>query len=423
MMTMKTNKVKLSQIITDAFKSFWAKSKKSKYLRIVCKGGRGSAKSYHIALKVITNLMVHPVSALVVRKVGNTISDSVFEQLKEAIEVLGVTDEWRVVKSPLQLIYTPVGNKIIFRGADDPAKIKGIKSSKFPVAYLWVEEVAEFKTEDEVMTIEQSVLRAKLPLGIDYKFYYSYNPPKRKQHWLNKKYDSQIIPDNVYVHHSTYLDNPHLTAQAIEDAELLKESNEMKYRWQYLGEPIGSGIVPFDNLVFRTITDEEMNSFDNIRQGLDWGYSIDPFAYVVWHYDKTRRRIYAMYEVYGVQLSNREAAARIKERNYHRYGNILADSSDGKSIDEMKFDHGIQVRKAKKGPGSVEYGEKWLADLEEIVIDARRTPNLAKEFESIDYAVDSDGNPRAKLEDKNNHTIDATRYAFEEDMTRPGVWF
>ncbi|KHF30155.1 Phage terminase large subunit [Anoxybacillus sp. BCO1] len=91
-------------------------------------------------------------------------------------------------------------------------------------------------------------------------------------------------------------------------------------------------------------------------------------------------------------------------------------------MDEMKKEHGIpRIKGAKKGPGSVEYGEKWLDDLEAIVIDPKRTPNIAREFESIDYQVDADGNPKPKLEDKNNHTIDATRYAFEDDMKRPSV--
>jgi len=207
----------------------------------------------------------------------------------------------------------------------------------------------------------------------------------------------------------------------VEEAEEVKKKNPQKYEWEYLGKPIGSGIVPFDNLVFRRITDEEIKSFDNIRQGIDWGYGVDPFAFVRWHYDKTRRRIYAIDEIYGVKLSNREVAEMIKAKGYNDTL-IIADSAEPKSIDELK-QYGIRIRGAKKGPGSVEYGEKWLDDLEQIVIDLQRTPNIAREFESIDYKTDQDGNPLPKLEDINNHTIDATRYAFENDMRTPAVSF
>lgn len=367
-------------------------------------------------------MMRYPVTALCVRKVANTLGDSVFEQLKEAIEILGVSAYWKVIKSPMQLVYIPRGNKIIFRGADDPAKIKSIKMSKFPLAFMWMEELAEFKTEDEVTTIENSVLRAELPGGLFYAFYYSYNPPKRKQSWVNKKYESQFIPDNTYIHHSTYLDNPYISKAFIEDAEQVKQKNIQKYEWEYLGKAIGSGVVPFDNLVFRKITDDELKSFDNIRQGIDWGYGVDPFAFVRWHYDKTRRKIYALDEIYGVKISNREAAEKIKSKGYHTT-TTLADSAEPKSVDELRLHYQIRIKGAKKGPGSVEYGEKWLDDLDEIIIDPQRTPNIAKEFEDIDYQTDADGNPKARLEDVNNHAVDATRYAFEGDMKQSGISF
>lgn len=418
---MRMKQIKLSEIVTPKFQTFWKASNSHKYLRHVLKGGRGSSKSTHVALKLIKDMMKYPVTTLCVRKVARTLEESVFEQLKEAIDMLGVSEYWRVVKSPLQLVYLPRGNKIIFRGADDPMKIKSIKVSKFPIAFLWIEELAEFKTEEEISTIENSVLRAELPDGLFYAFYYSYNPPKRKQSWVNKKYESHMIPANTFVHHSTYLDNPHISKAFIEEAEHVKATKPDKYKWEYLGQAIGSGVVPFENLVFRRITDEEMKTFDNIRQGVDFGYGPDPYTFVRWHYDKTRRRIYALDEHYGQKISNREAAKWIKEKGYHSI-QTTADSAEPKSIDELK-EYGIRIKGAKKGPDSVQYGEEWLDDLEEIVIDPERTPNIAREFENIDYATDADGNPKARLEDKDNHTIDATRYAFESDMKKSGVWF
>ena len=405
---------RISDIINKNFHEFWKVINSDKYLFHVLKGGRASAKSTHIAIWLVLALMKYPVTCLCIRKVGNTLAESVFEQLKEAIEILNVGHVWKIQKSPLQLVYTPRGNKFIFRGADDPAKIKSIKMSKFPIAFVWFEELAEFKTEEEVSVIVNSVLRAELPPGLSYKVIYSYNPPKRKQSWVNKKYDTQFIASNTYVHHSTYLDNPHISKAFIEEANEVKKKNEFKYRWEYLGEPIGSGVVPFSNLEFRTITDEEIASFDNIRQGNDFGYATDPMAFVRMHYDSKRRILYFMDEIYGVKMSIRELASRIKAKRYDDFP-VICDSAEPRSIAELK-EFGIQALKAKKGPGSIEFGENWLDDLEAIVIDHKRTPNVAKEYENIDYQTDRDGNVRPKLEDKDNHTIDATRYGLENDM-------
>lgn len=421
-------KVSMNNIISDHFKRFWVVSRAKEHLRYVLKGGRGSGKSFHIPLRIVTDIIEFPVSALVIRKVQNTVAKSVFAQIKAATIVMNVSHLFKFVPSKLEITYKPRGNKIYFAGADDPEKLKSIKDAEFPVSIMWIEELAEFKTEDEVTTIENSVLRAELSgtiqgeskrkeaIDFDYTFYYSYNPPKRKQSWVNKKYESAFIPANTFVDHSTYLDNPHLSKKFIEEAENVKKNKPLKYRWEYMGEAIGSGVVPFDNLVFRKITDEEFNAFDNIRQGIDWGYATDPLAFVRLHYDKTRKRIYFMDEMYGVQLSNKKLADFLLKKQYH-VSEIIADSAEPKSIAEL-IEHGIKrTRPAKKGAGSVEYGEKWLNDLEEIVIDPRRTPNIAKEYEDIDYQTDKDGNPKPRLEDKNNHAIDATRYAIEGDTT------
>lgn len=409
---------RISEIINKNFYEFWKTINSNKYLFHVLKGGRASAKSTHIAIWLVLALMKYPVTCLCIRKVGNTLAESVFEQLKEAIEILNVGHVWKVQKSPLQLVYIPRGNKFIFRGADDPAKIKSIKMSKFPIAFVWFEELAEFKTEDEVSTIVNSVLRAELPPGLSYKVIYSYNPPKRKQSWVNKKFETQFIPDNTYIYHSTYLDNPHISKAFIEEANEVKKKDEFKYRWEYLGEPIGSGVVPFSNLVFRAITDEEIASFDNIRQGNDFGYATDPMAFVRLHYDKRKRIIYFIDEIYGVKMSIRELADKIKSKGFNDT-HVTCDSAEPRSIAELR-EHGIKALKAKKGPGSIEFGENWLDDLEAIVIDIRRTPNIAKEYENIDYQTDKDGNIRPKLEDKDNHSIDATRYALELDMKTHG---
>ena len=382
----------------------------------VCSGGRGSGKSSNVAHIITQLLMRYPVNAVGIRKIDNTLEQSVYEQMKWAIEEQKVTHLFKFNKSPLRITYLPRGNYMVFRGAQYPERIKSLKDSRFPFAIAWVEELAEFRTEEEVTTITNSLLRGELDEGLQYKFFFTYNPPKRTQSWVNKKYGTQFVSGNTFVHHSTYLDNPFIAKEFIKEAEETKKKNEMKYRWEYMGEAIGSGITPFNNLEFREITDEEAANFDNIRNGLDFGYATDPLAFVRWHYDKKHNGIYAIDEFYGQKISNRQAANWIKSRGYQS-DRIGADSAEPKSIAELHGDFNLpNVYGVKKGPDSVEFGERWLDDLDFICIDPKRTPNIAREFESIDYQTDRDGNPKPRLEDKDNHTIDATRYAFADDM-------
>ena len=408
--------VKLSSLIPEKFHDVWRAAKQKNILNVVCSGGRGSGKSSNVAHIITQLLMRNPVNAVGIRKIDNTLEQSVYEEMKWAIEEQKVTHLFKFNKSPLRITYLPRGNYMVFRGAQYPERIKSLKDSRFPFAIAWVEELAEFRTEEEVTTITNSLLRGELDEGLQYKFFFTYNPPKRKQSWVNKKYGTQFVSGNTFVHHSTYLDNPFIAKEFIKEAEETKKKNEMKYRWEYMGEAIGSGITPFNNLEFREITDEEAANFDNIRNGLDFGYATDPLAFVRWHYDKKHNGIYAIDEFYGQKISNRQAANWIKSRGYQS-DRIAADSAEPKSIAELHGDFNIpNVYGVKKGPDSVEFGERWLDDLDFICIDPKRTPNIAREFESIDYQVDRDGNPKPRLEDKDNHAIDATRYAFADDM-------
>lgn len=414
----KRKQLKISDLLTPRFYPLYSAWKSNKYTRLVCKGGRGSAKSTNIALILVVDLMQYPVNTVCFRKVGETLRKSVYEQIKWAIKFLGVEEYFEYKLSPLEIIYKERGNKFIFMGVDDPQKSKSIKEAQFPVARYWFEELAEFKNEDEVETVLNSIFRGKLENGLIYKGFFSYNPPKMKHNWVNKKYNYSFIENNVYVHHSTYLENPHISEEFIKEAEAVKAKNETKYRHVYMGEPIGNGLVPFPNLEIREIEASEIVGLERFRNGVDWGYGVDPLAFVRWGYDKKKGIIYALDEYYGVGLKNRNLANYILSKGYDEL--VMCDSAEPKSIDELK-EYDISAWGAKKGAGSVEYGEKWLADLEAIVIDPERTPNISREFEMIDYDTDRDGNPLSRLVDKNNHTIDATRYAFSNDMKK-GKW-
>ena len=414
----KRKQLKISDLLTSKFYPLYSAWKSNKYTRLVCKGGRGSAKSTNIALILVVDLMQYPVNTVCFRKVGQYLRKSVYEQIKWAIKHLGVDEYFEYKLNPLEIIYKERGNKFMFLGVDDPQKSKSIKEAQFPIARYWFEELADFKNEDEVETVLNSIFRGKLENGLIYKGFFSYNPPKMKHNWVNKKYNYSFKEINVYVHHSTYLDNPYISDEFIKEAEAVKAKNETKYRHVYMGEPIGNGLVPFPNLEIREIGTAEIVGLERFRNGVDWGYGVDPLAFVRWGYDKKKGIIYALDEYYGVGLKNRNLANYILSKGYDEL--VMCDSAEPKSIDELK-EYDISAWGAKKGAGSVEYGEKWLADLEAIVIDPKRTPNISREFEMIDYDTDREGNPLPRLVDKNNHTIDATRYAFSNDMKK-GKW-
>ena len=418
MTSKKRKELKISDLLTPKFYSLYSAWKTNKYTRLVCKGGRGSAKSTNIALILVIDLMQYPVNTICFRKVGENLRKSVYEQIKWAIKFLGVEEYFEYKLSPLEIIYKERGNKFIFMGVDDPQKSKSIKEAQFPIARYWFEELAEFKNEDEVETVLNSIFRGKLEKGLIYKGFFSYNPPKMKHNWVNKKYNYSFIENNVFVHHSTYFDNPYISEEFIKEAEAVKAKDETKYKLVYMGEPIGNGLVPFPNLEIREIEASEIAGLEKFRNGVDWGYGVDPLAFVRWGYDKKKGIIYALDEYYGVGLKNRNLANYILSKGYDEL--VMCDSAEPKSIDELK-EYDISAWGAKKGAGSVEYGEKWLSDLEAIVIDPKRTPNISREFEMIDYDTDREGNPLPRLCDSNNHTIDATRYAFSNDMKK-GKW-
>ena len=403
--------IELKDIIAPSFYGLHNDIKNHKHTYYWLKGGRGSTKSSFVSIEIILGMMKDSnANCVALRKVGVNLKDSVYEQLEWAIKMLGVEQYWLSKLSPLELVYIPTGQRIIFRGADKPKKIKSTKFKSGYCKYIWYEEVDEFNGMEEIRTINQSLMRG----GESFCVFYSYNPPKSQRNWVNTEV---LLPQETrVVHHSTYLTVPKkwLGEQFFQDAADLEKAKPESYRHEYLGEVTGTGGAVFTNLVIRPIVDEEIERFDNISRGLDWGYASDPLHYTVNHYDSTRRRLYIFYEIQLKSLSNRKAAEMIKVENKNN-GLITCDSAEPKSIAEIS-DYGLRVIGARKGPDSVEYGIKWLQDLEEIIIDPVRCPHTAQEFN--EYELESDGNDgfKAKFPDKNNHSIDAVRYSRESDM-------
>ena len=378
------------------------------YTHYEASGGRGSLKSSWASLTVVRLLMEHPdAHALVLRKVANTLRDSVYAQYQWAIDKLGVADIWEYRKSPLEMIYKPTGQRILFRGADDPMKIKSIKVPFGYIAITHFEEKDQFAGRPEIDTILQSTMRG----GAEFWNFETYNPPLSRDNWANKD-SAEERPDRIR-HRSSYLDldDPSwLGEQFFAEAEALKGRNERRYQHEYLGMAVGSGGNVFENLEFRPITDEEIKTFDRIYMGTDWGWFPDPFAFIRLHYDRAQETIYLIDELYVNSRTNEETAKWIISKGYTD-APITCDSAEPKSVADFRF-LGLHAKPAVKGPGSVDYGMKWLQG-RKIVIDRRRTPNAAKEFESYEYDRDRNGNFVSGYPDKNNHLIDATRYALE----------
>ena len=412
------NQIKLSNIIAPCFYELHKDISLNLHTHYWLKGGRGSTKSSFVSCEIILGMMKDKnANAVVLRKVGLFLKDSVYEQLQWAIQVLGVSDVWESKLSPLELIYRPTGQRIIFRGADKPKKIKSTKFRKGYCKYIWYEEVDEFNGMGELRTINQSLMRGGSPFVV----FCSYNPPKSQRNWVNEEVLIEQ-PDRL-IHHSTYLSVPKewLGEQFFIEAEHLKKVNEQSYNHEYLGEVTGTGGAVFSNVFIEAITDEQIATFDKIKRAVDFGYAVDPLHYTECYYDKTRRKLYIYFEIHKVGMSNRMAVEAIKKQNPNN-GRVMGDSAEPRTIAEFK-NLGLNIKPAKKGPDSIEHGIKFLQDLEAIIIDKTRCPETAKEFLSYEYGKDKDGNFRADYPDKDNHSIDAVRYALESEMKMKGSGF
>lgn len=380
-------------------------------------GGRGSTKSSFVSLVTVWLLVNNPLMhGLAVRQVGNTLRDSVYSQLTWAIAELGLTSKFRCTTNPLEITYLPTGQKIYFRGADDPLKIKSIKPPFGYIGILWLEELDQFKGPEAVRSIEQSAIR-----GGDVAYIFkSFNPPPTRANWANEY--TTIPKASQYQHKSTYLDVPPewLGRVFLDEAEHLKEINPRAYAHEYMGEVTGTGGDVFENLDLRAITDEEIAQFDRPLQGVDWGYYPDPFAWNKMHYDAARMTLYIFDELRLHKAGNETAARTLREeKGVGPNDVIICDSAEPKSVADFRA-YGLSARAAEKGPDSVAYSMKWLQRLAKIVIDPARCPHTAREFQMYEYEQDKDGNYISAYPDKDNHHIDAVRYGLNLVWRRKG---
>ncbi|HFD2028455.1 TPA: PBSX family phage terminase large subunit [Clostridium perfringens] len=409
-------KVKLKCIIAESFYEAHKDIKREFHTHYWFKGGRGSTKSSFISIEIVLGMMRDAIkgimsNALILRRVKDTLSESVRDQIKWAIDTLGVENDWHIPEAKLTITYKPTGQVIRFKGADNPKKVKSTKVPKGYIKYIWYEEVDEFEGKLKIDTINQSLMRG----GPKFVVFYSFNPPESQRNWCNQ----EVLEErkDKFVHHSDYRTVPRewLGEQFIIEAEHMKKVNPIKYEHDYLGAITGTGGEVFRNITVRQISDDEIKLFDRLKNGLDFGYAADPLAYVLMHYDKTRKRLYIFGEVYKVQLSNSKAVEEIRKLNKDNR-KVVADSAEPRTINEFKT-LGLNIIGAKKGPDSVEHGIKFLSEeIEEIIIDPIRCPNVKREFLGYEIEKDSNGNLKGEYPDKDNHTIDAVRYGIESEM-------
>ena len=408
---------RLAEVMPPAFFDLHRQIKAGTVSEALCKGGRGGAKSSWISEEIETQMLKHPnTHAVVLRRKDNTLRRSVYNQYLWALDQLGMRKKWKATVSPMELTYLPTGQKIMFFGLDDPGNLKSIKLPFGYVAYIHFEELDQFDGPESIRNVEQSLLRGG-PIAITFK---SFNPPASASNWANR-YALEPKPGQV-IHHSPYLDTPPdwLGPRFIADAEQLKMINPTAYRNEYLGEVTGSGANVFDNVKLEPISDDLLAGFDRIYMGVDWGFYPDPWAFNKMHYDPARMTLYIYDEAREYRKGN-EATARIlrEEHGVTADDLITADSAEQKSVGDYKS-FGLWCRGAIKGPGSVDYSMKWLGRLSAIIIDPVRCPHTAKEFSEYEFERTKDGELISTYPDRDNHHIDAVRYAMETVWKRRG---
>lgn len=414
-MTLKTNEVYLPEIIGKGYGTYW--NYKGRY-RVV-KGSRASKKSTTTALNMIYRIMTYPNSnGLVIRKVFRTIKDSCFSQLKWAIHRLKVDKYWKATNSPLELTYLPTGQKILFRGLDDPLKVTSVAVDKGSLCFLWIEEAYEIMNEDDFNMLDESI-RGQVPDGLFKQITLTLNP-WNDRHWIKKRFFDAEDKDILAIT-TNYKCNEWLDESDLKVFDEMKIHNPKRYRVAGLGE---WGVV--DGLVYENVREDRFNKEDVIKNnpdikpvfGLDFGYTNDPTALFCGLLDLENYKIYVFDELYEKGLSNKNIYKEIEKMGY-RKEKIIADSAEPKSIDELK-DLGLyRISPAKKGKDSILNGVQFIQNFEIIVHP--RCVNFMTEITNYQWAKDKFNKAINEPIDDFNHLQDAMRYAIEPYTRNKGL--
>lgn len=423
--------INLPEIVGKGYGTFW--NFKGRY-RVV-KGSRASKKSKTAALNDICRMMQYPnANLLIIRRVGRTLKDSVYADLKWAIHKLGVDDFWICTTSPLEMTYKPTGQKIYFRGLDDPLKITSIAVSKGYLCWMRIEEAYEIENEADFDILDESI-RGETPDCFK-QITLCLNPWNEK-HWIKHRFfedevgkdadgkpiykerETPISADGEILAITTnYLCNEFLDKADLEVFERMKKNNPRRYQVAGLGNWGTTEGLVFTNFREATVDSETVRTLKTAF-GLDWGFTNDPTAFVEAYIDQDNYKIYIKDEIYKRGLTNKMIA---DELSYHGYkkARITADSAEVKSIEELKGYGVSHIKASKKGPGSINAGIQYIQNFE-IVIDPHCV-NFITEINNYKWKKDRFGKPTGKPEDSYNHLMDALRYGLEEYQSKKGQW-
>ena len=412
--------IKLPEIIGKGYKAFW--NFKGRY-RVV-KGSRASKKSKTTALWYIYNLMKYKdANLLVIRKTFRTLKDSCYKELKWAVKRLKVEHLWDFTLSPLEATYKPTGQKIYFRGLDDPLKVTSIAVDTGCLCWMWIEEAYEVMSEDDFDVLDESI-RGETPEGLFKQITLTFNP-WNEHHWIKKRFFDAEPDEDILAITTNYLCNEWLDEADKRVFQRMKETNPRRYSVAGLGN---WGIV--DGLVYENWKEQEFTLiskqeykdlekkpenpvfFEDIKSafGLDFGYTNDPSAFFVGFVDIENKKLYVWDEFYECGLSNKKIADKVAEMGYKKE-HITADCAEPKSIDELNG-LGLRVKGAVKGKDSILNGIQWIQDLEIIIHP--RCVNFLTEISNYTWDKDKFDRKLNKPIDDFNHLMDAMRYAIEK---------
>lgn len=412
-MTYNTARKGVREYVGGGYDEFWRF--KGRY-RVV-KGSRASKKSKTAALwyAVWLNKKGYEKANLIVfRKTYRTIKDSCFTDLKWALNRIGALDDWTITLSPLEMTRKSTGQKILFRGLDDPLKVTSITVEQGSLCWAWLEEAYEVMKEDDFNILDESI-RGECPEPLFKQWTITFNPWNERI-WLKKRFFDTDDPDTLAIT-TNYMCNEWLDDADKAVFERMKQNNPRRYQVAGLGN---WGIV--DGLVYENWKEEAFDhTSDKFKKehpdlisafGLDFGYTNDPSALFCGLLDIKNKQLFVFDEMYQKGMSNKRIAETVEEMGFKKE-RITADSAEPKSIDELKG-LGLRVQAAKKGKDSIQNGIQWIQDLEIIIHP--RCVNFLTEISNYTWAEDKFGTKLNIPIDDFNHLMDAMRYALEKHI-------